>query len=77
MAVYDVFTPKHHIIYHLLHKMGYQGNPRNYATWLDESLNKLLKRCCRETSVVTFERCVLARMRSLLCEKGSKRPRCD
>ena len=71
MATFDVYTPKHHIIYHLLEKTDYQGNPREYACWLDESLNRLLKGACRNVSQATFEQSVLLAMRELL------RPQCS
>ena len=66
MRTYEVFTPKHHIIFHMLKKMDYQGNPALYATWLDESLNKMLKKSCKETSQMTFEITILMRMRRVL-----------
>jgi hypothetical protein len=66
MAPFGVYTPKHHIIYHLLEKIGYQGNPREYACWLDESLNRQLKGACRNVSQATFEHSVLLAMRDLM-----------
>ena len=66
MAPFEVYTPKHHIIFHLLAKIGYQGNPKEYACWLDESLNRMLKGACRNVSQATFEQSVLLAMRDLL-----------
>lgn len=36
------FTPKHHLWLHLTAKIPQQGNPKTYATFLDESLNAVL-----------------------------------
>ena len=45
--------PKHHLFYHLTVRIAYQGNPRFYHTYLDESLNKtfalLASSCYRST----------------------------
>lgn len=70
MAQYDCFVPKHHIVVHLLRKSGFQGNPLVYATWLDESLNKLLKAACKNASAATFYTTVLLKMRDLLKARG-------
>jgi hypothetical protein len=64
----DLMIPKHHLLFHLIVNSKYFGNPSAYATWLDESLNKLLKACCRQTSQSTFDRSVLNRMRVMLRE---------
>jgi hypothetical protein len=75
MVVFDAFIPKHHLLFHLLYKSRFQGNPTQYATWLDESLNKTLKAACKNASVATFESGVLLRMRDLLKKsRGAKRP---
>ncbi len=66
MAHFDCFVPKHHIVVHLLRKTGFQGNPMVYSTWLDESLNKLLKAACKNVSAATFYKSVLLKMRDLL-----------
>ena len=63
MTLYDCFTPKHHLMFHLIHRTNFQGNPTKYATWLDESLNKQLKQCCKHASMITFERVVLLKAR--------------
>jgi hypothetical protein len=53
--------------------LDYHGNPKLYATWLDEALNKVLKASCRQTSQSTFERSVLFRMRYMLRKDTWKR----
>ena len=72
MAPFDVYTPKHHLLFHLVHGSSFHGNPRVYANWEDESLNRLLKATCRNVSQVSFDASVLARMRELL-RRGQKR----
>jgi hypothetical protein len=73
MAEDEVYVPKHHIVFHLIDKIAYQGNPRLYATWLDEALNKTLKACCRQISQATFEGSVLFHMRRLTSKDWRKR----
>eukprot|EP00969_Alexandrium_andersonii_P231578 10226486-Alexandrium_andersonii.AAC.1 len=52
---FGIETPKFHIVMHLLLRVGYCGNVRQYACWHDESLNKSLKACCRLVSQCRFE----------------------
>jgi hypothetical protein len=58
--------PKVHFCFHLIHRVQEQGNPRAYATWADESLNKTLKACCRNASQLTWEITVLRKMQHVL-----------
>ena len=37
------FVPKHHAYAHASHRIGFQGNCKFYACWIDESLNQLLR----------------------------------
>ena len=66
MVPFEVYIPKHHVIFHLLHRSNYFGNPSYYATWHDESLNQLLKASCKNASVVCWEATVLLKMSELL-----------
>ena len=66
MVPFDCLIPKHHIMYHLLVKSGFQGNPAVYATWLDEALNKSLKQACKNASSATFYESVLLKLREML-----------
>ena len=76
MTYFEVFLPKHHIVYHLLKGMSYLGNPTWYASWKDEELNKTFKACCRNVSQCNFEAGLLLRMRDALeFTTGRKRPR--
>ena len=72
MAPENCYVPKHHLMIHLLHNTSHFGNPRSYANWLDESLNKTLKATCRATSQATFENSVITRMQELLRAKKRK-----
>ncbi len=65
--------PKRHLMSHVLDRIPYMGNPRLYANWLDESLNKLLKAACRSVAQCTFEPFLLMRMAVLLQPRGHKR----
>ena len=73
--VEDVHIPKRHLVAHLLSQMAQFGNPRRYSTWRDESLNRVFKAACRTTSQVTFECCVLNRMKELLSKESQTRKR--
>ena len=66
IAPLEIYVPKNHLVYHLLFNIPMHGNPKDYATWLDESLNKVLKGCCRNVSQATFEQTVLVRMADVL-----------
>ena len=52
-------VPKHHIWCHFIQRCGVQGNPWKMANFLNESLNKNLKACCKNASQLTFESTVL------------------
>ena len=70
----EMMIPKRHLVAHLLSKLWYHGNPRRYAVWQDESLNRSLKKCCRGISQISFEPHVLLRVPELL-RSGQKRSR--
>ena len=53
-------------MYHLIRRAAYQGNPWTYTVFLDESLNKLLKRMLRLCHQVKFEVMALAKGKELL-----------
>jgi hypothetical protein len=78
MRHYEVFVPKHHVIFHALKDTAEKGNPWSYSSWLDESLNKTLKAACRNASQITFEETILSKMHELLkgettCARSRKR----
>ena len=69
----DLHIPKRHAVSHMVFSALFYGNPRFYATWTDESLNKLLQAACRQLSQATFEDTVLLSMAHLLKEESQKR----
>lgn len=58
--------PKRHLFMHLLRGIPANGNPKRHACWQDESLNKMLKATCRNTSQTTFDEVVLLFMQRQL-----------
>eukprot|EP00969_Alexandrium_andersonii_P180115 7960799-Alexandrium_andersonii.AAC.1 len=58
--------PKHHLSQHMVNRMSYLGNPKDYANFQDESLNKKLKAACSGASQLDFEGTVLTRMMHVL-----------
>lgn len=66
MIVFESYTPKHHICFHLVANIGYHGNPNMYSNWIDETLNRTLKACCRNVSQQAFEGSLLLRVRDTL-----------
>ena len=70
---FDQYTPKVHLLYHMLACIRFMGNPRVYANWIDEDLNKSLKQACRNCSQLAFERTLLLRFKILL-RTSLKRP---
>ena len=69
----NLYTAKHHIMFHLLQKQHDFGNPRNHATWKSEAMNKVLKKACRDVSQATFDLSILLKMQDLLAWRP-KRP---
>ena len=62
----ELLQPKRHLILHLLDQLCEKGNPRAYANWLDEGLNRLLRSACRQLSQDSFEAVLLINMEELL-----------
>ena len=69
-------TPKHHLWVHLTIIARLLGNPLTYHTFLDESLNKVLKKTCTGAHQMRFEKSVLNRMREYLSRHCAQRKRC-
>ena len=61
----ELEIPKRHMAMHLIRDLAHYGNPRWYANWTNESLNRVLKNACRQVSQLTFEVSVLSAMRWL------------
>ena len=70
----EVLVPKRHLLCHLIDNLGAWGNPRGYANWEDEHLNKLLKKACKNASQLAFDKPILLRMRWMLDKAFAKRP---
>ena len=66
MAPFDTYTPKYHIMFHLVKNIEWHGNPNAYATWLDESLSRVLKAACKNASTANFGQTDSVKMRDLL-----------
>ena len=66
LMVRELSLPKLHLAVHMYKRISHFGNPRQYATWRDEGLNKVLKQTCQQMSQSTFEAKVLAHMAQLL-----------
>ena len=60
------YIPKHHLWLHLSEEAGSKGNPVYYDTFVDETLNRLLKQACMGAHQCTFEQTVNCRMKDLL-----------
>eukprot|EP00969_Alexandrium_andersonii_P247372 10931478-Alexandrium_andersonii.AAC.1 len=58
--------PKVHLMFHLVLRMEYQGNPLSYHTFTDEGMNKVLKKVLRNCHQATFETTSLAKMTEAL-----------
>ena len=71
----EMRIPKKHLVSHLLANMHFHGNPRRYAVWRDESLNRCLKKCCRTILQVSFEPHVLLRMPEMLTRHSDRKRR--
>ena len=72
-GVGEMEVPKRHLAMHLVGAIHWFGNPRFYSTWKGESLNKVLKGCCRNVGQATFEPMVLSNMEAILRTDSSRR----
>ena len=73
MTEFDIFTPKHHLMFHMILRASVLGNPWMYNTFLDESLNKQLKAVCRLCHQVTFESIAILKITEVLKRQAAKR----
>ena len=73
MRPYESDTPKAHLAYHMILRTPVHGNPWMDHTFLDESLNKQLKQCCRMSHQVTFEQSVICKLQEILNRLMHKR----
>ena len=62
------FSPKHHLWCHLTVRIRSCGNPRDYSTLLDESLNRALANIAVAAQCRTWEHRTFTRVR-LFCHK--------
>jgi hypothetical protein len=69
----ELRIPKRHLVAHLLERLPFWGNPRGFAAWVDEALNRDLKASCRAISQATFEPFLLLRMRHRLRKLAERR----
>merc|ERR1711860_308638 len=69
MGPFYELLPKHHLWCHLCEDAVEYGNPNQWATWTDESLNKVLKMCARGCHAMRFEASLLQRMEQQLGAK--------
>ena len=68
-----VDIPKKHLVTHLLDEISFFWEPKRYANWIDESLNRELKYGLRLVSQAPFESFALLRFRAFLKGGGLKR----
>ena len=71
----DIYIPKSHLMYHLIIRLYLMGNPMSYTTFLDESLNKTLKKVCRLCHQMTFDTMCVIKMHQVLQRTGRARLR--
>jgi len=69
----DCMIPKRHQFLHILQRIPDMGNPKRYANWMDETLNRHLKQVCRHASQTSFEASIYRRMREWLRRFHRKR----
>lgn len=71
---FDFAIPKTHLMIHANNRASQQGNPWRYTTFLDESLNKELKRVLRLCHQSNFETMAMVKLVAVL-DRGPKRAR--
>ncbi len=70
----NLLVPKHHLMIHANDRAVHQGNPWSHTTFLDESLNKELKKVLRLCHQATFETTAMVKF-ALHLENVAKRMR--
>ena len=68
--------PKHHIFVHMTIGVPYNGNPRMYSTYMDESLNRDIACIAASCHRLTFERRVFAKFSHLQTKNVGSAPVC-
>ena len=71
----QLFRPKTHFMYHQTQRSLWMGNPFFYACFLDESLNKTLKRAVRLCHQQCFESQAFCKIEECLRIWQAKRQR--
>ena len=69
--------PKHHLAIHMLREVPRTGNPRDVATYFDESLNGILATLGARAHARVWEHRVFAMFEAIAHSKGTKRCRED
>ena len=69
----NLFSPKVHLMVHLICRAEWHGNPILYSTWADEGANKVLRKVCRNCHQSTFETAVLLNYDELTRRTGKQR----
>eukprot|EP00969_Alexandrium_andersonii_P292711 12937212-Alexandrium_andersonii.AAC.1 len=59
----------------MAHDANYWGAPGRWATWTDESLNKVLKSVAKGSHSMQFEKRVFERMDATLASMGTAKKR--
>ena len=62
----EAWTPKAHLMYHLIIKSVRQGNPLRYQVFADESLNRILRDALRLCHQTRFEQLGMVKMQEIL-----------
>lgn len=57
--------PKAHLMYHCIQRAVFQGNPRTYTTYKDESYNGAIARVCRSVHRHNWAYCVYRKLQIL------------
>ena len=65
------FTPKWHLMMHLVCDVAWRGGPQVYATWFDENLNGFLGSLAKRCHRLTWHRSVLAYFKKGVTEGGA------
>ena len=65
------WSPKHHLFIHMMHRTQLCGNPREYATFQDESLNKVLSAVSKTAHAAVWEKRIFSWWRQLPIDKRS------
>jgi len=69
----NIYRPKWHLMFHIIARSQWMGNPRFYATWADEGCQRILKSVLQNCHQMTFEASCYSKLEGALSMAAGKK----